>query len=858
MLEITKLRLNYQPLDDTLRSHLVSAQNLTFSWAVQSSHNPNRQTACRVIITDDDDNTLWDSDTVSTADQCLAYQGPELPRGVMLHVAVTVSDAYRETSAACNDYFYITDIDWQAPWIASPTERPRTEALYFRRSFRLAKPLATACLYACGIGYQKVFVNGQPLDEGVLEDWPLDPAVTDYSKQAQYVVYPDIQDQLDVENCLGIIVGCGWRDNATSKRVDEGRASGVAFRGDPMLTAMLVLTYEDGTSERILTDESWTVAAGPITSNDVFNGTTFDARLDDPDWCLFGSPARDGEVAAAIKYPVDGYGKLVPMQLPPIASAQLVDPLAQWPLNDKCYLDFGQNLAGVIRLRIPAGLPAGTRIVLTHSEELNENGELYTATLRSAQACDTYIASGNEDGSTFFQPPFTYHGFRYACIEGLGPVIRPQDAVAVWLRNNLDKNSFFITGNPLINKIHECCLATERGNTHGMLTDCPQRDERMGWLNDATVRFEAFPYAFEPHAIFSKIIQDILNEQSAEGGISCTTPYVFGTNPADPVCSSFLIAGKQAWLHTGDTALLKHALPGFKAWADCLLAHSDEGIVNYSNYGDWAAPAYACDNPEGARSGVTPGIFMSTGYSYFNCRTVAEFADTLGETELAAEYRRKADFVRNAMLKKWYNAETGLFATGSMACLVFPLWLGIYPADTAAAAARKLNDDLIAADYKFTTGNLCTRYLFEVLCDYGYTDTAYQLICKDTYPSFGFMIQQEATTIWERFELKKHAGMNSHNHPMYGAIYHWFYAYLAGINFTSPACETVTIKPFFPSGLMSVHCGVETVRGMLTVRWFKRYDKLHLLVNVPFGMTASVEFNGRTYVAGSGFSSYEA
>jgi alpha-L-rhamnosidase len=580
--------------------------------------------------------------------------------------------------------------------------------------------------------------------------------------------------------------------------------------------------------------------------NDIFNGITYDARLENPAW---SKPGWKEFPKAQLS---DGPGgALVPMTLPPITYCETYKPLTQWAIDGKCHLDFGQNMAGVVTLRIPAGLPAGAEIRIRHSEELDEDGRLYTIPLRNAKATDTYIASGREDGTTWFKPCFTYHGFRYVSVEGLGTAIAPADIFAVTMRNNLDKSSFFTCGNPLVNKIHDNALATERANTHGMLTDCPQRNERQGWLNDATVRFEAVPYCFDADSIYRKIVQDILNDQNTEGAIGCTTPFVWGRQPADPVCSSFLILGREAYRHFGDKDLVAKGYEGFRGWTECLLAHSDDGIVNYSYYGDWAGPMYACDSFGGARSGVTPGIFMSTGYSYFNCRTMAEFADILGKEEDAKLYREKAEFVKNALMKKWYDSEKKIFATGSMACQAFMLWLDLFPKGDNITAAANLRDDLVKSNFRFTTGNLCTRYLFEVLTQYGYVDTAWELITRQTYPSFGFMIQQEATTIWERLELFKHGGMNSHSHPMYGAVYHWFYANLAGVTIQSPS--KVRIAPEFPKELMSLHAGVDTIKGQLAVRWFRRYNKLTLLVTVPFGMTAEIVFNGTTLTAGSGF-----
>lgn len=850
MLELQTIRINQQSLRKEIRTHhCTGGSGLLFSWSVASDRGDNRQASCRVVVTHGG-KALWDSGVVNGSEQSAYCSTEGFPRGVKLEVGIHVEDAYGEKSAVKRDYFYLCDTNWEAGWIGMPGyDKDDTYVIYLRKEFQVGKPVESARLYVCGIGYQKAYLDGAELD-----DYTLDPAVTEYTKDCQYVTHPDLALGKGT-HCLGIAVGRGWRDNRILRNVDANPTHRIPYIGEPQATAQLELTYADGTKELLVTDASWQAGRGAYVENDIFNGVTYDARLENA-WSACGFKG-DGWVAAEAKKAPGG--KMVPMMLPPIRSIEERKPISQWTVNGKLLLDFGQNLAGVITLKIPAGMAAGSQIVLRHSEELNEDGDLYTATLRSAKATDTYICSGKEGEDTWFKPMFTYHGFRYASVEGLGNFINPDTIIALSLRNDLDNDSFFRCGSALVNQIHDNCVETERGNTHGLLTDCPQRDERMGWMNDATVRFEAFPYRFETAPIFRKIARDLRNEQSEQGGITCTAPLVFGQNPADPVCSSFLITGKQCWLFNKDIDMLRENYEGFKGWADCLLLHhSDDGIVNYSYYGDWASPAYACAEPEGARSGVTPGIFMSTGYSYYNLRTVSEFATILGKDDDAEEYAEKAEYVRKAIMDKWYNAETKKFSTGSQACQTFMLWLGLFPSkEDAAIAAKGLRDELRLNNFRFTTGNLCTRYLFEVLCDYGYVEDAWTLITKEDYPSFGYMIQQEATTIWERFELKKNAGMNSHNHPMYGAVYYWFYAYLAGVKPLEAGCDKVRIAPVIPSKLMSVHCQVETIKGNVMVRWFKRYEKMHLLVSIPFGMTAQVEWGGSTYEVASGFHTFE-
>ena len=433
MLEITSLRVNHQLLGEELRTHFCTARGLSFSWGVRSGVADDRQASCRVLVTDES-SLLWDSGIVETDEQLIHYAGNKLPEGRRLLVTVQVTSTHGETSAEVADYFFVADTAWTAPWIGM-ADPEGTKALYFRKEVISDKAIRHAELYVCGIGYQKVYLNGEALDACTL-----DPAVTQY--------------------------GRGWRDNEIARRVD-GDQHKLGFVGQPQMTAMLKIDYADGTKQTIVSDDSWQAGYGAWMDNDIFNGVTYDARLEAP-WSCVGF---NGFAKAVVKEAPGG--EMTPMVLPPILPAEEYGIASQWPLDGKYVIDFGQNLAGVIRLRIPKGLPAGTVITLTHSEELNENGELYTATLRSAKATDRYIVSGKETDDTWFMPIFTYHGFRYACVEGLGNAIDSKDICAVALRNNLDKKSFFNCGSALVTKIHDNCVATERANTHGLADGLP-------------------------------------------------------------------------------------------------------------------------------------------------------------------------------------------------------------------------------------------------------------------------------------------------------------------------------------------------------------------------------------------------
>ena len=254
----------------------------------------------------------------------------------------------------------------------------------------------------------------------------------------------------------------------------------------------------------------------------------------------------------------------------------------------------------------------------------------------------------------------------------------------------------------------------------------------------------------------------------------------------------------------------------------------------------------------------TPGIFMSTGFYYYNAVLLAQFAGLLEKHEDEKRYSALAERIKKAILDNWWDEESGCMATGSQGCQSFSLWLGIIPENRRKLAAEQLHKDLMGREYHITTGNLCTRYIMDALTENGYIDDAWRIITSEEYPSIGYMIQNEATTIWERFELKKNPGMNSYNHPMYASVGYWFYAYIAGVKPIASGFSEVSIRPYFPKKLLSAHAQVKTVKGNIIVRWVKRYGKIHLHVTIPFGVRAHVYFDEKHDAIGSGFWKYEA
>ncbi len=846
MIKITSLYIDGAKLGEGCRFCTIDSLTPVFGWAVSSGTDDNWQGECRVMV--EGDTLLWDSGWVAQKEQSLRYAGEKLPAGVALTLTVLVRDKNGAESEPCLASFVSGVLTERVgKWIGSPAET-NGRVLYFRRDFVLSEMPESACLYVCGLGYHHVTLDGVDVTDAKLE-----PAHANYHKLVYYTVHPDVGYLLSPgRNTIGIQVAEGWRTNKTKFLADMLFPSRtIEFFGPSQLWAMLVLRFGDGHTETIATDESWQVKFGPIVASSIYDGETFDARLVDRSWDHSGGEPVGFVSAVAVDAPA---GEMRPMALEPIR------PVAEYPAIEittpkpgMFVADFGQNIAGVMRMVLPETLKPGQTITVRFAEELEEDGTIYTAPLRDAKCTDTYIAAGDGRDEILWEPKFTYHGFRYAEITGVD-YVSAADLTAVLWCTDLKNNSSFTCGSALINQIQKNVVMTEMDNMHSILTDCPQRDERFGWMNDATVRFEETPYNFHIGRIFPKIVRDIRAEQRETGSFTCCAPFYGGCYPADPVCSSYLLAAYEAWMHTGNLDILREGFDGMAAWEDFLLTRSENYIVNYSHYGDWAGPYYACvgENIDSVVNLGTPGTLMSTGYSYLNCQLLVKMANAIGLPEKAAHYAEIGEKVKEAFLATWHDGN-GKVAIGSEGSQAFALWLDILPEEVRQKAADIMADDLVSRDYKFTTGNLCTRYMLDMLAKYGHMDVAWNLLNKETYPSYGYMIQNEATTIWERFELKKEPGMNSHNHPMYGAVGYFFYAWIAGVTHLTPGWERMRIAPVLPTGLCSAHAVVDTVKGPVSVRWSTRYDKKRLFVQIPFGTTAEIDFCGITKTVGSGY-----
>ena len=821
---------------------LTPSEKPTFCWSAHSDGDGGVQRSYRLTVSSRS-GLVWDSGEVFDSRQRAIYEGKPLVSGESYSVALFITDGRGCRSEEKTAKFrYLAPRKWNAKWIS--TEEEKNGAKYFFHPFSLEEKPLRATLYASGIGYQFLTLNGEDIEKSYLN-----PAVSVYHKRCYYTA-TDVTDALKIgKNRICAVVGNGWRNTVgyfnNLQRTENHRPE---FMGDSRLIAELELVYEDRTV-LISTGENWLAGYGAITSDSIFDGELYDASKAIAGW---DTDSFDGAGLSCASLCDGEVGELTPQTLPPVTEQKRLKAVNVYRKGEDSYiLDFGENIAGIGCLTLPKGLEAGRKITIEYDEELFD-GDLGKETLRKAKATDVYIAG--EENPTQWIPRTTYHGFRYAKISGLGTRPDADTLVAIAFCNDIKNASYFKCGSAIVNQIYENVIRTEMGNLHHLATDCPQRNERMGWMNDATVRFEAMPYSFHSERMFEKILLDIFDEQGDDGSITCTVPFIWGSRPADPVCSSYLIMGLECALHYGDLEPIRRYYEPFKKWNECVASLTNaEGIVEYSKYGDWAGPADCCVGGfDGQQSALTDPYLMSTGYHYYNFKLLEEFAEKLGKADEKAEFLARGEKVKSAFLSKWFDEKSGTVDRGSQGAQAFALWLGILPTECEGRAAELMEKAVSDAGYRLTTGNLTTKYLLDMLAKYGYTDTAWKLLVREEYPSWGYMIQHGATTVWERFEQKRGSGMNSHNHPMYGAISYWFFAYLLGVKPLENGFERFEAAPVFPSDLHYAEGGVDTHIGRIYVCWRREFKKIFITIDVPFGSTATLTLPNGTHTLPSG------
>jgi alpha-L-rhamnosidase len=811
----------------------IDVQNPSLSWILESDERGQKQTAYRILAASSPEllaggtGDLWDSGKIPSGQSVnIPYAGKPLKSRQRCHWKVFIWDAggdVRESREfAWWEMGLLSPNDWKAAWIGyAPGWNGR--ALYFLKALRIEKTIQQARAYIAGLGCYELRINGKKVGDNVL-----DPGITDYQKRVVYVTHDIGEYLLAGENAVGVTTGNGWY-------------------GMPKLLMQIELTYSDGSVETIATSAGWAVAPGPILRNGIYDGETCDARLEKPGWDL---PSKE-EPAVPVErsegwtgaHPVDApSGVLVSQKLEPEKVVETFHPkTVSEPSPGTFVFDTGQNLAGWARIRVKG--ERGTRITLKFAESLYDNGTVNQENLRQAACTDVYILKGGDVEE--WEPRFTYHGFRYVQIEGWPGQPATEDVDIRVVRSAVESAGSFKCSSALLNRIENMVRWTEASNLHAIPTDCPQRDERMGWMNDLTVRIEQALYHFDLSRFYAKFIDDVGDTQDGMGRITDTVPFKWGSRPADAVSSSYLLLAWMPYLHYGDRRPIAEHYAGLKAWTDFLAGRTENGIVDYSYYGDWCPPV-AFGTPEGIVSGAvsrdTPGRMMSTGYLFYDAKLISQMAGALGNDADRQTYSRLAENTALAYNREYWNEKTGGYASNNQASNSFALFLGLVPEKRIPRVVENLSRDVKNRGFHLTTGNLCTKYLLEVLTENGHAELAFRIAAQETYPGWGYMLNNGATTLWERWEHMTGGDMNSHNHPMMGSVGSWFHKYLAGIRVdpASPGFQNVIIKPYLIPDLQWVKGVHETPYGPVRCEWTKEAKIVSIQISIPPNATSTV------------------
>lgn len=772
---------------------------------------------------------LWDSGRVESDETSLvAYAGEPLGSRAQAHWAVEAWSASGQAEAAGTfELGLIEPSDWKATWIGGtqPEEGGTLPAPYVRTVFSLRAKPKRARLYATAFGVFEAYLNGQVVGQDKLA-----PGWTVFESRVQVNTY-DVTDLVkEGENAVGAILGDGW---ACGHLVWEG-ARGWFFKR-PRFLAQLEIEFEDGSTQTVVTDGTWVTSEGPILASDLYNGESVDLTADLGDWASPGYDARGWSPVRTFEH---NGAELQPRVGPPVRAIQEM-PVTRItePQPGVYVLHFDQNLVGVLRCRIDA--PKGTQIRLRFAEMLQRDGTLYTENLRTAKVTDTIVCPG---GAFEWEPKFTFHGFAFAEVTGLPAPPRPEDFTAVVWHSDCPPTGAFECSHPLVNRLYQNIVWGQKGNFLELPTDCPQRDERLGWTGDAQVFAPTACFNLDVASFFEKWAFDLIDSQREDGAVHHVAPKITDYAVSAAWADAMTIVPWTVYRHYGDVQVLRTAYPGMKGWVEWMRANSPGLIGKHGGFGDWLA----IDAPTPGQA-PTPGDLVATAYFAQSAHLTASTARVLGLSDEAKAYDSLAEQVKAAFRSEFVEAD-GQLKVETQTGYLLALGFDLLDSDQRPKALERLIADIQSRDWHLSTGFVGTPLLAPVLTALGRPDVAYKLLLQETYPGWLYPVLQGATTMWERWNSYTHehgfgdAGMNSFNHYAYGAIGEWMVAAMAGIGLDPevPAYKHSVIRPVPGDGIDWVCAALETRYGKLATRWERTEQGLRIEATIPPNTTAEL------------------
>ncbi|HUT54105.1 MAG TPA: glycoside hydrolase family 78 protein [bacterium] len=820
------------------------------SWILQSSGRGQAQSAYRILVADSPQDldrgvgSLWDSGKIESDEtEQIVYRGKPLSSRMRCYWKVMVWDQDGRTSPWSDTASWsmgLINNEWRAQWIGLdrpwqmlgrkaylpltvlrslylPDGKVYLPCPFLRKSFAVDRPISRATLYVTALGLYEARLNGRRVGQDYFT-----PGWTDYNQRIYYQTYDVTGLVGSGENVVGAILADGWY------------AGNVAWNGQrhygsrPSFRAELHLDYADGTSAIVPTDASWRAQEGPIREADIQAGESYDARLEIPGWDAPGFDDHDWspvEVTAHVAAPLQSYPGI------PVRRGREIRPISvSEPQPGVFVFNLAQNFAGWARLKVKGN--AGDKVVMRFAEMLNQDGTIYTKNLRSARAIDTYVLKGG--GEEVWEPRFTYHGFQYVELTGYpgAPTLDAVTGVAAY--SGLAEVGAFECSHPLVNQLYSNLFWGQRSNYFEVPTDCPQRDERLGWTGDTQVFVRTASYNMDVAPFFTKWLVDLEDAQFPDGRFPSTAPRLT-SGAAAGWGDAGIICPWTIWRVYGDTRVIEKHYDAMARWIEFLQQRSPGGLSPaLGSYGDWLN----VKEP-------TKIDLISTAYFAQSTRLMAQMARAVGKTDEAQKYDDLYRTIADAFARRYVSGE-GKVEGDTQTAYLMALRFGLVPPEQRELAAGRLIGKIEDRGWRLSCGFLGVNLLLPTLTEIGRADVAYRLLTNTEYPSWGYSISQGATTIWERWNsYTKDQGfgspsMNSFNHYAYGSAGEWMFEAIAGIDTDGPSFKHIIIHPRPGNDVTWAKASYNSIRGKIATAWSIEGDSFILHVTIPANTTAAV------------------
>lgn len=836
-----------------------------FSWIMESQSNNQLQTAYELIVSDKLEEVqvyqgrVWSSGKVNSSNNIhIKFQGKPLESFAKYYWRVRVFDLNNQATEwsdiASFETAMMKQSDWLGNWIGDGSKVPsRDEDFYkndpaplFAKDILVSKEVISARLYISGLGYYEAFMNGNKIGSQFL-----DAGWTSYDKQILYAVH-NISDLIKMgNNKFGVIVGNGWYNPLPMRFWGHRNFREVLSTGRPILRAQIKITYNDGSTEIIGTDDNWKVTKSPILRNNIFLGEYYDARLEDKEWFGLKDKNSNWENAKSTDGPV---GIMSAQISPPIRAYKEITPLVVIKQSDGKFLfDMGENFAGIVKIKVKGS--EGVKISLRYGEDIHKDGSINVMTSVAGQIKksgvggpgapevawqeDNYILKGK--GIEEWMPRFTFHSFRYVEVSGWPGVPTVNDLKGLALASDLKRAGEFSCSNEMFNSLYQVINRTFLSNVFSVQSDCPAR-EKLGYGGDIVATAESFIYNYDMHGFYRKTVQDFANDQRLNGGITETAPYV-GISDEGPDNESgplgwqlaYPLLIKQLYEFYGDSSIIVEHYDNLNKQVTYLKSKAQNNLyfIGLSDH-------EAIDQ--------RPIELTASLFYYHHVMLMVNFSqilDKLSEREL---YLQDAAKIKQSIIKRFVQSD-GKVDNGTQTAQLFALWYDIFDTDeTQDKLIKKLQEAFISRDWHLSTGIFGTKMIFDVLRKLNKPEWAYRIANQKDFPGWGYMIENDATTLWETWAYSHN--MYSQNHPMFGSINEWFYKSILGINQASTGFEKIIIKPQLIEDLDWAKGSYTSVRGEISCDWKVEEDVFSIQVKIPVNSTAEIwiplNLNGKT------------